>query len=56
MPVATAPLVPITGLDVFEMLPFFTIIAIGMIPVTIASNSLWLGKYRPSKSNTQLFL
>ena len=55
MPVATAPLVPITGLDVFEMLPFFARLAMDMISVTIASNSLWLGKYRPSKSNTKLF-
>ena len=55
MPVATAPLVPITGLDVFEMPPFLACLAIDMISVTIASNSLWLGKYRPSKSNTQHF-
>ncbi len=56
MPVATAPLFPITGLDVFEMLPFLACLAINMISVTIASNSLWLGKYRPSKSSTQHFL
>ena len=46
MPVATAPLVPITGLDLFEIVHFLTCLAIGVIPVTITSNSLWLGKDR----------
>ena len=55
MPVATAPLVSITGLEVFEMLSFIACLAMDMISVTIASNSLWLGKYRPSKRNTQHF-
>ena len=40
------------GLDVFEVLPILARLAMDVISVTVASNSLWLGKYRPSKTNT----
>ena len=47
IPIAAGALVPIFGLDVFGWLPILAGLAMAMSSVTVVTNSLLLGKYKP---------
>ena len=47
IPVAAGALVPIFGLAVFEWLPILAGVAMAMSSVTVVTNSLLLGRYKP---------
>jgi P-type Cu+ transporter len=52
IPVAAGALVPIFGLGVFGWLPILAGLAMAMSSVTVVTNSLLLGKYKPKYNNT----
>jgi Cu+-exporting ATPase len=47
IPIAAGALVPILGLGVFGWLPILAGLAMAMSSVTVVTNSLLLGKYKP---------
>jgi Cu+-exporting ATPase len=47
IPVAAGALVPLFGADMYEWLPFLAAGAMAMSSVSVVSNSLLLGRYRP---------
>ena len=49
IPIAAGALVPILGLSVFGWLPILAGIAMAMSSVTVVTNSLFLGRYKPRK-------
>ncbi|MDN5868246.1 MAG: heavy metal translocating P-type ATPase, partial [Candidatus Nitrosocosmicus sp.] len=51
IPVAAGALVPILGLSVFGWLPIFAGVAMAMSSVTVVTNSLLLGRYKPKRHN-----
>ncbi|MDN5846632.1 MAG: heavy metal translocating P-type ATPase [Candidatus Nitrosocosmicus sp.] len=53
IPVAAGALVPILGLSVFGWLPIFAGVAMAMSSVTVVTNSLLLGRYKPKRHNKQ---
>ncbi|MGD9535486.1 MAG: heavy metal translocating P-type ATPase [Candidatus Nitrosocosmicus sp.] len=53
IPVAAGALVPIFGLSVFGWLPILAGIAMAMSSVTVVTNSLMLGRYRPEIGKIQ---
>jgi Cu+-exporting ATPase len=52
IPIAAGALVPILGLGVFGWLPILAGLAMAMSSVTVVTNSLLLGKYKPKYNNT----
>jgi Cu+-exporting ATPase len=52
IPVAAGALVPILGLGVFGWLPILAGLAMAMSSVTVVTNSLLLGKYKPKRYNS----
>jgi Cu+-exporting ATPase len=52
IPVAAGALVPIFGLGVFGWLPILAGLAMAMSSVTVVTNSLLLGKYKPKYNDT----
>ena len=53
IPVAAGALVPIFGLSVFGWLPILAGVAMAMSSVTVVTNSLMLGRYRPEIGKIQ---
>ena len=51
IPIAAGALVPILGLSVFGWLPILAGLAMAMSSVTVVTNSLLLGKYKPKYNN-----
>ena len=51
IPIAAGALVPIFGLGVFGWLPILAGLAMAMSSVTVVTNSLLLGKYKPTYKN-----
>jgi Cu+-exporting ATPase len=51
IPIAAGALVPIFGLGVFGWLPILAGLAMAMSSVTVVTNSLLLGKYKPTYNN-----
>jgi Cu+-exporting ATPase len=51
IPIAAGALVPILGLGVFGWLPILAGLAMAMSSVTVVTNSLLLGKYKPKYNN-----
>ena len=51
IPIAAGALVPIFGLGVFGWLPILAGLAMAMSSVTVVTNSLLLGKYKPKYNN-----
>jgi P-type Cu+ transporter len=51
IPVAAGALVPIFGLSIFGWLPILAGLAMAMSSVTVVTNSLLLGKYKPKYNN-----
>ena len=51
IPVAAGALVPILGLSVFGWLPILAGLAMAMSSVTVVTNSLFLGRYKPRTIN-----
>ena len=51
IPIAAGALVPIIGLSVFGWLPILAGLAMAMSSVTVVTNSLLLGKYKPKYNN-----
>ncbi len=49
IPVAAGALVPVFGLSVFGWLPILAGVAMAMSSVTVVTNSLLLGRYKPKK-------
>ncbi len=52
IPIAAGALVPLLGLGVFGWLPILAGVAMAMSSVTVVTNSLLLGRYKPKKHNT----
>ncbi len=53
IPIAAGALVPILGLGVFGWLPILAGLAMAMSSVTVVTNSLLLGKYKPKYNSPQ---
>jgi len=51
IPIAAGALVPILGLSVFGWLPILAGVAMAMSSVTVVTNSLLLGRYKPATKN-----
>ena len=51
IPIAAGALVPILGLSVFGWLPILAGVAMAMSSVTVVTNSLFLGRYKPRTKN-----
>ena len=51
IPIAAGALVPILGLSVFGWLPILAGVAMAMSSVTVVTNSLLLGRYKPRTKN-----
>ncbi|MDF2736520.1 MAG: copA [Nitrososphaeraceae archaeon] len=51
IPIAAGALVPLLGLGVFGWLPILAGLAMAMSSVTVVTNSLLLGKYKPKHKN-----
>jgi Cu+-exporting ATPase len=51
IPIAAGALVPVLGLGVFGWLPILAGLAMAMSSVTVVTNSLLLGKYKPKYNN-----
>src|SRR4029079_12414014 len=51
IPIAAGALVPICGLSVFGWLPILAGLAMAMSSVTVVTNSLFLGRYKPRTIN-----
>ncbi|MBA2439934.1 MAG: HAD-IC family P-type ATPase, partial [Thermoleophilaceae bacterium] len=52
IPIAAGVLVPFLGLSVFGWLPILAGVAMAMSSVTVVTNSLLLGRYKPKKGRT----
>ncbi len=51
IPIAAGVLVPFLGIGIFEWLPILAGIAMALSSVTVVTNSLMLGRYKPAKYN-----
>jgi P-type Cu+ transporter len=51
IPIAAGALVPVLGLGIFGWLPILAGLAMAMSSVTVVTNSLLLGKYKPKYNN-----
>ncbi|MER5190955.1 MAG: HAD-IC family P-type ATPase [Candidatus Nitrosocosmicus sp.] len=56
IPIAGGALVPFLGIRVFGWLPIIAGIAMALISVTVVTNSLMLGKYKPAKTQICQYL
>ena len=54
IPIAAGALVPVFGVGVFGWLPILAGIAMALSSVTVVTNSLLLGKYKPRQKNPNL--
>ncbi len=51
IPIAGGVLVPVLGIGIFGWLPILAGIAMALSSVTVVTNSLMLGRYKPTKYN-----